>query len=81
MNYRRKLKSSNNVYIYLPLIFSLTVFFGVLLIFGKAIALYTLGVIMLAYAIMTLIPYSRTKNKGFLLTSISLRECFNKSLS
>lgn len=72
MNYRRKLKPISNINIYLPAIFSWTIFLAVFFIFGKVIALFALGIILVVFGGMTLIPYSRTKNSGFLVSSIYL---------
>ncbi len=55
---------------YLPMIISWAVFLISLAAFGKYIALRTLGVITLFYGIMAIVPYFRTKNIGFLLTSL-----------
>lgn len=70
MNYRRKLKSSSSVSIFLPAFISYVVFFGSLVIFGKAVAIRLLGFILMSYGLLSLLPYFRTRNYGFLLSSL-----------
>ena len=72
MNYRRKLKHSSSISIFLPAFIVLVIFFGAIVISGIAIAYKIFGCIMLIYALLSLIPYFRTKNFGFILSSLYL---------
>lgn len=69
MNYRRKLKSSSTVSIFLPAFISYILFFVALVLLGLSVALKVVGITMLVYSLLTLVPYFRTKNYGFLLSS------------
>ncbi len=70
MNYRRKLKPGNGINMFLPIIVSYAIFLISLAMFGLSVSLIVFGTITLFFGVMTLIPYKRTKNLGFIITSI-----------
>lgn len=72
MIYKRKVKPGNNLNMFLPIIITYAVFLISLATFGLSISLIVLGTLTLIIGIMNLIPYSRTKNTGFLISSIYL---------
>ncbi len=69
---RRKLKPDTSINGYLPLITISTVFLLSMILFGKEVALPIAGSLTLVLAVFTLLPYLRTRNFGFLLSSIYL---------
>ncbi len=69
---RRKLKPDTSINGFIPLIAISSVFLLSLILFGKSVALNIGGTLILTLALFTLIPYSKTKNLGFLISSIYL---------
>jgi len=70
MYFQRKLKSDRSVAGLIPALTFLMAFLVTWIFFGSDPAFYLLGVLVLAYALFSLLAFLRTRNTGYLVASL-----------